>query len=141
VLGGGLTEALNWRWIFWINLPISGVAFVTLFLFLNLHDPKTPVSAGVKAIDWFGGVTIVGLSLMLLMGLNFGGVVFAWDSQQVICLLVFGFVMVPIFIYGEKHFAKIPLMPLSLFKRPSNAAALLVTFCHGAVSLLLPLPT
>lgn len=134
ILGGSLTEALSWRWIFWINLPISGVAFITLFLCLNLHDPKTPVAAGLKCIDWFGSITIVGLSLMLLLGLNFGGVVFAWSSSQVICLLVFGFVLVPIFIYGEKRLAKIPLMPLSIFWQASNAAAFMVTFCHGAVS-------
>lgn len=138
MLGGALTQALSWRWIFWINLPVSGVAFIVLLLSLELHDPKTPIMEGLKSVDWLGSISIMGLSLMLLMGLNFGGVTFSWKSSQVICLLVFGCVMLPIFIYCEKRLAKLPLMPLGIFGRVSNAACFCVNFCHGAVSSCLP---
>lgn len=133
VIGGALTQAVSWRWIYWINLPVCGTTFALLLLFLDVHNPRTPVMAGVKAIDWFGNISILGLVVMLLLGLDFGGVVFAWNSPQVICLVVFGCLMSSAFIYSEKHLAKYPLMPLSIFKNVSNIAVLVVAFSHGVV--------
>jgi hypothetical protein len=89
---------------------------------------------GIKAIDWFGSLSVLGLTLMLLLGLDFGGVTFAWSSSQVICLIVFGSLCSLLFIYSEKRLAKYPIMPLGIFSRPSNVAALAVAFAHGFVS-------
>lgn len=89
---------------------------------------------GIKAIDWFGSVSILGLTLMLLLGLDFGGVIFPWDSPKVICLIVFGSLMSVAFILSEKKLARYPLMPLDVFNDRSNIACLLVDFCHGFVS-------
>jgi hypothetical protein len=71
---------------------------------------------------------------MLLLGLDFGGVIFPWSSPKVICLIVFGVVMGGLFILSEKKVARYPLMPLGVFSHPSNIAVLVVTFCHGFVS-------
>lgn len=133
ILGGAFTEKLNWRWAFWINLPLSGVAFVLLFFFLDVHNPKTPLVEGFKAIDWFGSLSIVGLVLMLLLGLEFGGSTASWNSPKVICLIIFGGLMSGVFIYSEKRLAKYPLMPMKLFTNKSNAACLLLTLWHGMV--------
>ncbi|OAA77672.1 MFS transporter [Akanthomyces lecanii RCEF 1005] len=133
ILGGALTQSLSWRWIFWINLPLTGFAFLVLVLFLDVHNPRTSPMVGVKAIDWGGTVCVLGIALMLLIGLNFGGVTFAWNSAQVICLLVFGVITLPLFIYCEARFAKMPLMPLDIFKKAHNSAIFIITFCHSAV--------
>ncbi|KAL4883779.1 major facilitator superfamily domain-containing protein [Aspergillus karnatakaensis] len=131
VLGGTFTEAVSWRWIFWINLPVCGTAFLLLILFLDVHNPRTPVIEGIKAIDWFGSFSIVAVSIMVLLGLDFGGDTFPWDSPKVICLIVFGSLMSLAFIYSEKRLAKYPLMPLHIFKGRSNMACFLVDFTHG----------
>lgn len=89
---------------------------------------------GLKAIDWFGSFAILGATVMFLMGLDFGGVTFPWGSPKVICLVVFGLAMVGLFLLSEAKFAKFPVMPLGLFNRRSNVAALMVCFCHGLVS-------
>jgi len=133
VLGGVFTQRLSWRWNFWINLPISGTTFILLFLYLDVHNPKTPVLDGLKAIDWFGSLSIIGLVLMLLLGLEFGGATVPWNSPRVICLIVFGALMSVAFIYSEKRLAQYPLMPLKLFANRSNAASLLLTLWHGMV--------
>ncbi|KAJ2974437.1 hypothetical protein NQ176_g6061 [Zarea fungicola] len=133
ILGGALTQSISWHWIFWINLPITGFAFLVLIIFLDVHNPRTPAMAGLKSIDWGGSVCILGLALLILIGLNFGGIVFAWNSAQVICLLVFGVVTIPIFVYCESRFAKLPLMPLGMFKNAHNSALFIINFCHSAV--------
>ncbi|EAW10844.1 putative MFS transporter [Aspergillus clavatus NRRL 1] len=133
VLGGVFSEYVSWRWNFWINLPTCGLAFVLLFFFLDVHNPRTGVWDGIRAIDWVGSLSILGLTLMLLLGLNFGGETFAWSSPQVICLLVFGSLFIFVFLYGEKKWAKYPLMPLQILKHRSNVAVSLVTFLHGFV--------
>ncbi|KAF3388668.1 hypothetical protein F1880_003563 [Penicillium rolfsii] len=133
LLGGAFSQYVTWRWNFWINVPVSGVTFVLLFFFLDVHNPKTKIMDGVKAIDWFGSLSMLGLTLMLLLGLDFGGETFAWSSSQVICLIVFGSLCSLLFIYSEKRLAKYPLMPLNIFSRVSNIATLAVAFAHGFV--------
>jgi hypothetical protein len=135
VLGGVFTEKLSWRWTFWINLPVSGTTFILLFIFLDVHNPRTSVLDGLKAIDWFGSLSIIALVLMLLLGLEFGGTTFPWNSPRVICLIVFGGLMSIFFVYSEKRLARYPLMPLKLFANWSNAGCLLLTFWHGMVLL------
>ena len=72
---------------------------------------------------------------MLLLGLNFGGTTFPWDSPKVICLIVFGCLMSILFVYSEGRLAKYPLMPLHIVKELSNVMSLLVAFAHGFVSV------
>ncbi|GAQ09932.1 uncharacterized transporter C3H1.06c [Aspergillus lentulus] len=133
LLGGAFSQYVSWRWSYWVNLPVCGLAFVLLLLFLDVHNPKTKMMDGVKAIDWFGSLSILGLTLMLLLGLDFGGETFPWDSPKVICLIVFGSLCSLLFIYSEKRLAKYPLMPMSLFAQASNIATLAVAFAHGFV--------
>ncbi|KIW82873.1 hypothetical protein Z517_02116 [Fonsecaea pedrosoi CBS 271.37] len=132
LLGGAFAQKVTWRWCFYCNLPIAGTAFVLLVPFLNVHNPRTPVLDGVKAIDWFGCVSILGVTVMLLLGLDLGGSVYPWSSAKVICLIVFGALMILVFVYSEKKLAKYPVIPLSLFGT-RNIATMLVTFSHGMV--------
>ena len=80
---------------------------------------------------------------MFLLGLEYGGVSFPWISATVLCLIIFGIVVFVLFFLNEWKIARYPVMPLRLFTRLSNIAALLVCFCHGFVfisgSFFLPL--
>lgn len=133
LLGGAFTQLVSWRWNFWINLPVCATTFVLLLIYLDVHNPRTKILEGLRAVDWFGTASILGVVLMLLLGLDFGGAVFPWSSPTVICLLVFGVVMAAVFLVGEKHWARDPLMPLHLFRDRSTNAAMLVCFAHGIV--------
>jgi MFS family permease len=133
IVGGAFTSKVTWRWCFYINLPISGLGFAVLVFVLKLHNPRTPLKAGLAAIDWLGVLTIVGGTLMVLLGLVMGGVSFPWNSPTIICLIVFGFVVAAIFVVIEWKVAKYPIIPLRLFKDRSNVAAFLVCSCHGFV--------
>lgn len=131
LIGGAFSQLKSWRWCFWVNLPVSGTAFVLLFIFLDVHNPKTRFREGLIAIDWFGTLSILAVTLMLLLGLDFGGTIFPWNSPKVICLIIFGALMIGVFLFSEKKLAKYPLMPLGMFKNWSNNACFAVCFAHG----------
>ncbi|KAB5572146.1 MFS multidrug transporter-like protein [Coniochaeta sp. 2T2.1] len=133
LIGGALTEYRSWRYCFWINLPICGVTFILLLLFLDVHNPRTKLAEGMRAVDWFGTVAILAATLLLLIGLDFGGVLFPWSSPKVICLIVVGALVFGFFLFGEQRLATYPLMPLTVFKSSTNNAVFLVTFSHAMV--------
>ncbi|KAH6866779.1 MFS transporter-like protein [Alternaria rosae] len=133
VLGGIFASLVTWRWCFYINLPICGFAAILIVLFLDIKHEHTSFIDGIRAVDWFGIFTFLGFTLMILLGLDFGGVIFPWDSSKVIALLVVGGVMIFAFIYSEAKVAKYPLIPMTVFRRRTNVAAFLVVFFHGFV--------
>ncbi|KAF2636646.1 hypothetical protein P280DRAFT_408706 [Massarina eburnea CBS 473.64] len=143
IVGGAFTQKVSWRWCFYLNLPLDGLAFVIILFFLDLHTPKTPLRKGLKAVDWLGSLSMIGGTVMLLLGLEFGGITFPWKSPTVICLIVFGVVMIGVFFLIEYRLAPSPLMPLDIFSQRSNIAALATCFFHAFVfisgSYFLPL--
>lgn len=130
-LGGVFASLVSWRWCFYINLPICGVSFVLLMLFLDIKHEKTSFKVGLRAIDWLGILCFLAFTLMVLLGLDFGGDIFAWDSAKVLCLLVIGVCMLGAFVYNEAKLARYPLLPLGVFKDRSNIAAVAVATFHG----------
>ncbi|KAF2423330.1 MFS general substrate transporter [Tothia fuscella] len=133
VLGGTFTEKLGWRWCFWINLPTDGIAAIILFLFLDIHTPTTPFLEGLRAIDWLGSITVAGATVMLLLGLQFGGITHPWGSATVVCLLLFSVITFALFFFTQFKFSPSPIMPFRIFSTISNLSALAVCFCDALV--------
>ena len=133
VLGGVFTTKVTWRWCFYINLPLSGIAIVILFFMLKLHNPRTPIKQGLAAIDWAGSLLVMGGTLMLLLGLEFGGIDFPWKSATVICLIVFGIFTIGVFFVNEWKIAKYPIIPLHLFKFRNSIVSYSIAFLHAFV--------
>ncbi|KAL6701743.1 MFS general substrate transporter [Trichoderma pleuroticola] len=131
ILGGVFTSKVSWRWCFYINLPLGGIGLLILIFVLKLHNPRTPIKQGLAAIDWVGNLLIIGGTLMLLFGLEFGGVQFPWDSAAVICLIVFGFVTIALFGIYENRVAKFPVMPTRLFRGRTSIAAYGLSIMHA----------
>lgn len=119
--------------LIFIAVPLDGLAFFIILFFLDLETPKTPFLAGFKAIDWLGCLLIVGGTLMLLLGLEFGGTIYAWNSPTTVCLIVFGIVTAVVFAVWEWKFAKYAIMPSRIFQYRSNIASLVVCFLHAFV--------
>lgn len=100
---------------------------------LKLDTPKTPLIAGLKAVDWIGTLALVGGLLMFLLGLQFGGTVHPWKSVTVICLLAFGALTLVIFWAVEQYVSLRPIMPMHLYSNKSNLAIMTVNLFHGIV--------
>lgn len=135
VIGGVFASRVSWRWCFYINLPLGGIALAVLVFFLKLHNPRTPLRKGLAAIDWIGNLFVMGGTLMLLMGLQFGGVEFAWKSATVICLIVFGVVAIVLFVVYETMLASYPVIPPRIFHYRNSVSAYSMSIMHSMAFL------
>ncbi|KAL4779393.1 major facilitator superfamily domain-containing protein [Aspergillus varians] len=133
LVGGAFTTSVTWRWCFYLNLPIGGSSFCILFFFLKIESPKTPLLAGLKAIDWSGTILVVGATLMFLFGLQFGGVNYPWASATVICLIIFGLATYVLAMLNEWKIARYPVIPIRIFSNWHNSLILLICFIHAQV--------
>jgi hypothetical protein len=135
LLGGGLATT-NWRLIFYLNLPFAGLSFILLLLFLDVHNPRTPLIPGLKAIDWSGALIMVGMMVMVLLGLNMGGTGrdWGWGSARTVSLVVVGSVLIGVFVVNERKLVKYPIMPMEVFGKGSNVGCLIVCFVQHFVS-------
>ncbi|KAE9369823.1 major facilitator superfamily MFS-1 [Stipitochalara longipes BDJ] len=131
ILGGVFTTKATWRWCFYINLPLDGIAFFIILFFLDLKTPRTPLLEGLAAIDWLGAFFILAGTLIFLFGLELGGTNFPWNSGTVICLLIFGVVAVALFVPVEIYIAQYPIIPMKVFTQRSSLASLGVCFFHA----------
>jgi hypothetical protein len=113
-----------------VAVPIGGLVFVVLLLFLRVPNPNTPILAGLKAIDWTGSLLIIGGTLMVLLGLDFGGVTHPWSSSTTVSLIVSGALVIGIFFLVEWKLAANPIVPLRLFSTASTSAAFTVFACN-----------
>ncbi len=124
-LGGWITDNLNWRWVFYVNLPLGLFSLGVLPFVLPQGDRRQ----GVK-IDFLGAITITVSVVALLLALSWVGAGDAWSSGRVVAGLAIAAVFLAAFIPIELRAAE-PVIPLSLFKDRTLAAASFVMFMVG----------
>jgi len=117
LLGGILTDALDWHWIFLVNVPV-GVLVVALTLRL-VPGAREPAAAG--RLDIAGAVTVTA-ALMLAVYAIVNGNQEGWLSAQTLGLLGGGALLLAIFLAIESRVSS-PLMPLGLFRLRNVAVA------------------
>jgi EmrB/QacA subfamily drug resistance transporter len=120
LLGGVLTDALDWHWIFLVNLPV-GAAVYALCLALLPGDRRP---AGGGRLDIAGAVTVTA-SLMLAVYAIVNGNETGWTAGETIGLLAAAAVLLAIFLVIEARVSA-PLMPLGLFRLRNVSTANLV---------------
>jgi EmrB/QacA subfamily drug resistance transporter len=109
LLGGFLVEAISWRWVFYVNLPVGVLAVLVVAFRLHLHTPSHR-----HAIDYLGaGLLTAGVSALILVT-TWGGNQYAWDSGVIVGLAVAGVALLAAFVVQERRAAE-PIIPLSLF--------------------------
>ena len=124
LIGGAVTQDLNWHWIFWVNVPIGILAIAGSRL--RLAESRGPaarldlpalvlIAAGVGAVTW---------------GLVQAGQV-GWGSAQTLTALSLGAVSIAGFLAWERRAAE-PMIPLGLFRSRSFSAAVATQFLLAA---------
>jgi EmrB/QacA subfamily drug resistance transporter len=120
VLGGVLTDYLNWHWIFLVNIPIGALV---VFLSLRLL-PGTPGTAQGERIDLAGAATVTG-ALMLAIYAIVNGNHEGWTSAQTLGLLGGSAALLAAFVWIESH-VRAPLVPLRLFRLRNFSTASII---------------
>ena len=130
LLGAYITDQIDWRWIFYINLPLG---IISLYFISQFY--KETLQLRKLKIDWLGAITLVGSVVSLMFGLELGGNEYAWDSPQIISLFVIFGVLFISFIFIERR-AEEPIISFSLFKKQLFAATQGVAFFYGAAFII-----
>ncbi|MGX1673081.1 DHA2 family efflux MFS transporter permease subunit [Streptomyces sp. NPDC055400] len=125
LLGGLFTEHLSWRWVFYVNLPIGVVALVVIATTLHI-----PVRSAKHTIDYLGTFLIAAVATCLVLVASLGGTTWAWDSAQIIGLVVLGVVLAVVFVQVERRAAE-PVLPLKLFRIRTFTLSAVISFVVG----------
>ncbi|GLH64193.1 MDR family MFS transporter [Parageobacillus sp. G301] len=109
-VGGFIVDHLNWRWVFYINLPVGILATIFIAMGLSKYKAEGPVK-----FDIAGMFTMVVGVVSLLLALTFGGDKYEWTSWQIIALFAAALVFLTLFVFVERK-AEEPILPMHLFK-------------------------
>ncbi len=126
LIGGFLVDQLDWRWVFWMNVPLGAAALVITAKVLHL--PRRRVQ---QRIDYLGAaLLVVGVSALLLVA-AWGGGQHAWRSVPIIALGVGGVVVTGLFVVRQ-HLTPQPIIPLELFRSRTFSLVASGAFVVGA---------
>jgi EmrB/QacA subfamily drug resistance transporter len=127
LLGGVLTDALSWEWIFYINIPVGLAALALTPLLLNESR-----DAHVKTFDALGAVLVTGGLITLVYAITQAND-YGWGSAETIGLFTAAGVLLAGFVGWETR-AKEPLMPFSIFRIKTVSAANISGLILGTVT-------
>jgi EmrB/QacA subfamily drug resistance transporter len=125
LVGGALTSAFGWEWIFFVNVPIGIAAIYAAQRFI--HESRDPEGG---RIDWLGLITFSGSLFCLVFALIRGNDK-GWSSTLIVTLLVVSVVTMALFLIVEMRQER-PMFDLGLFRKPAFVGASVAAFALSA---------
>jgi MFS family permease len=140
ILGGVLAD-IDWRLVFWVNVPIGLLATAGAYLGLR----ETSRRRAAATVDWWGNLTFAAGLIMLLIGITYGiqpygGHTMGWTSPVVLTLMIGGLAILAAFTVVERRVAQ-PMFHLDLFRirafSAGNLAGLLASIARGGLQFMM----
>jgi EmrB/QacA subfamily drug resistance transporter len=117
LIGGFIVDNASWRWIFYVNLPVGGVALIVILVTMPRRRYKQEHS-----IDWLGAAVLAAGTSALLLGLVWGGRQYPWGSPEVIGALAASVILLALFALIERRVVE-PIIPFELLRNATVAAS------------------
>jgi MFS family permease len=137
LLGGLLVDHASWRWVFYVNLPVGGVALAVL----HVRLPSRVVEAPRRPLDLAGAGLLATGSIALMLACLWGGQRFGWGSAEILGLVaVFGLAAAMLAVRTRRMAD--PIIPLSVIGNRvvalASAALFLVTATMFSITVFVP---
>ncbi|KAK7757129.1 hypothetical protein SLS62_000676 [Diatrype stigma] len=133
IIGGLLSQYATWRWVGWINLPVSAVGLVLVIFFLKLQALKASVRQKLRRLDWTGLIFFTGGCTLVALPVAWAGALFPWSSWKTILPLCLGVLLLVGFSWYETK-PEEPVFPYRIFKHRTAAVSLFGALLHGLVA-------
>jgi EmrB/QacA subfamily drug resistance transporter len=124
-LGGYIVDNLEWKWVFWVFLPLGIVAAILIWKLF----PKAEKKEG-ESVDYLGSIFLTTTIVPALLAFSWAGTKYDWNSTQIIGLFASAIISLILFILVERK-AKSPILPLYLFKNSIFTISNIIGFAIG----------
>ena len=125
--GGAIVKFLDWRWIFWLNVPQSAILFLALFWL-----PNNPNREG--KVDYLGGALLVAALLILSLAISREGL-FTLSSSTPFIIGIPGLALVGMLVFVERRAVQ-PLLSALLFRSRAFLSASLTQLLEGVALII-----
>jgi MFS family permease len=129
LVGALFADDLNWRWIFYVNLPLGLAVLIGSAVLLRL-----PAGSGGRGIDFIGAGLAAGFTTIVLLVSDWGGGKYDWSSPLILGLIGGALATLALFLWRQARAAE-PILPLNMFRVPALSISYIVQFLVG-VSLM-----
>jgi EmrB/QacA subfamily drug resistance transporter len=126
LIGGFIVDNTSWRWIFYVNLPVGGLALAVILVTM----PRRPFKQE-HSIDWLGAALLALGTTALLLGLVWGGRDYPWGSAQVLGALAASAVQLALFGLVERRVRE-AILPFELLRNQTVASSVVCMALVGA---------
>jgi len=126
LLGGFITDAIGWRWNFFVAIPFAIAAIIMLQMTLHIVQPK-PVK---RSIDYLGIVLLSGAVSLILIWVTNAGKNYDWWSVETVLMAGGGLLLAALFVLVELR-ASQPLIPLSMFRNRTFTLSVIASIATG----------
>jgi MFS family permease len=133
LIGSGFAQDVTWRWIFWVNLPIVGLGFFSVILFLNQVKIPGDILGKLRRFDWIGSFLFTASATSFLIPMSWGGVQYDWTSFRTLVPLLLGAAGLVAFGFYELYFATTPIINKGVFNNWTMTVTYITTVLHGMI--------